>query len=55
MKKLSEKELKAILKFDDTNYGSNNNVVREILFLKNLRDVVKIKHPNIVELETFWV
>ena len=55
MKKLNENELKAIMKFDEHNYGSNNNVVREILFLKNLRDVYKITHPNIVELENFWV
>ena len=31
--------MKAFLKFDDKNYGSNNNIVREILFMKNLRDV----------------
>ena len=27
------------MKFNDKNYGINNNVIREILFLKNLRDV----------------
>ena len=32
MKKLNKK-------FDDKNYGSNNDIVREILFMKNLRDV----------------
>lgn len=47
--------MKAFLKFDDKNYGTNNNVVREILFMKNLRDVNKLRHPNIVELENFWV
>ena len=55
LNKLTEKEMKAFLKFDDKNYGSNNNIVREILFMKNLRDVEKIKHPNIVQLEHFWI
>lgn len=47
--------MKAFLTFSDENYGLNNNIVREILFLKNLRDVHKLKHPNIVDLENFWV
>lgn len=55
LNKLTEKEMKAFLKFDDKNYGSNNNIVREILFMKNLRDVQKIKHPNIVNLNNFWI
>lgn len=55
MKKLNDKDMKAFLKFDDSNYGFNNNIVREILFLKNLRDVHKVYHPSIVELENFWV
>ena len=54
MKKLNERELKAVLRFDDHNYGSNNNVIREILLMKNLRDVYKLKHPNIIELENYW-
>ena len=55
MKKLDGKELMAVLRFDDTNYGKNNNVMREILLMKNLRDVYKLSHPNIVELENFWL
>ena len=47
--------MKAFLNFNDKNYGKNNNIVREILFLKHLRDVLKLSHPNIVELENFWV
>ena len=40
---------------DDSNYGCNNNCVREILLMKNLRDVHRIRHPNIVELEDYWL
>ena len=47
--------MKAFLRFDDKNYGSNNNIIREILFMKNLRDIHKIRHPNIVGLDHFWV
>ena len=42
------------MNFDDKNYGLNNNIIREILFLKNLRDVAKARHPNIVDLQNFW-
>ena len=32
MNSLSRQELQAISEFNDDNYGTNNNVVREILF-----------------------
>ena len=55
LRNLEESEVLALQNFDDSNYGSNNNVVREILLLKDLRDVFKLQHPNIVELKDFWI
>ena len=52
---LSKEELLAISNFNDDNYGKNNNVVRELLFMRNMRDVYKIKHPNIINMESFWI
>ena len=49
-----EEEIMNLLCSDDSNYGSNNNIVREVIILKKIRDLMAITHPNIVTLKEYW-
>jgi serine/threonine protein kinase len=52
--RVNDAEARAFVYFDDRNCSQANNLVREIKFLKEIRDIDKIKHPNIVELVCSW-
>ena len=64
-KSINEKEIKVLsppnpfqtlIKLDEKKIeGFHKNIIRQVAFLKTLRDVTKLTHPNLIELEHFWV